>query len=177
MDDILERLKIRQQYFDNGGPNVIGGVLEEAADEIIALRTRAEMAEAERDAFHQALAELGLKYESSLAEAHQRGQSEGMEEASRIAEQLRDKDRFGDTDGFFASDAIVDAIRAKAAQIANQSNMFRTADEQIEAMTPEERWAKIEAQREGIIRGTTTACQHGLLSFNKCPKCSEKVTL
>jgi len=38
---------------------------------------------------------------------------------------------------------------------------------QVHQMTP----AEIEAQRQSLVRGMTTPCEHGVLDFEQCPKC------
>lgn len=49
--------------------------------------------------------------------------------------------------------------------------LLADARARIEAMTPEEREAMMDAQRKSFVRGMTAKCEHGMLDFEQCPKC------
>lgn len=41
----------------------------------------------------------------------------------------------------------------------------------VDAMTPPQRKAMIDAQRESWVRAFTTPCEHGMLDFEQCGEC------
>lgn len=49
--------------------------------------------------------------------------------------------------------------------------MVADAKARYAALSPEEREAHDQAQRESFIRGMTTPCEHGVLDFEQCPQC------
>lgn len=51
--------------------------------------------------------------------------------------------------------------------------MIRKANERYEAMSPDERAAMWQAQRESWVRAFTTPCEHGDLDWESCLKCRE----
>lgn len=56
------------------------------------------------------------------------------------------------------------------------NELLRKSKEAIERMTPEEFAAMIEAQRQSWVRafGPESACEHGALDWEQCPKCQAK---
>lgn len=49
--------------------------------------------------------------------------------------------------------------------------LLEKAKAQVEAMSPEEYEAMIQAQRESFVRGMMARCEHGLLDFEQCGEC------
>lgn len=49
--------------------------------------------------------------------------------------------------------------------------LFAKAKARVAAMTPAERAAMYEAQRQSWIRGMATPCEHGDLDWETCPEC------
>ena len=45
------------------------------------------------------------------------------------------------------------------------------SEERFNSLTPEQRAAEMQAQRESFVRAFTTPCEHGELDFETCPKC------
>lgn len=48
------------------------------------------------------------------------------------------------------------------------------AKERVNAMSPEEYDAMMEAQKKSFVRGMMAKCEHGELDFEQCQKCREK---
>lgn len=51
------------------------------------------------------------------------------------------------------------------------NTLVRQARERYDAMTPEQKAAHDQAQRESFVRGMTTPCEHGVLDFEQCGEC------
>ena len=49
--------------------------------------------------------------------------------------------------------------------------MIKQAKVKYDAMTPSQKAAHDQAQRESWVRGMTAKCEHGELDFEQCPKC------
>ena len=57
---------------------------------------------------------------------------------------------------------------------ANLRELVAKAKAAYDAMTPEQKKAHDDAQRESFIRGMTTPCEHGVLDFEQCGDCMSK---
>jgi hypothetical protein len=55
--------------------------------------------------------------------------------------------------------------------------LLRRSVEAVKAMSPEERAAMHEAQRQSWVRAFTTPCEHGELDFEQCGDCRAKTAL
>lgn len=56
----------------------------------------------------------------------------------------------------------------------NLKERLEEAKRRVEAMSPDEYSAMIDAQRKSWVRAMTTPCEHGWLDFEDCPGCREK---
>lgn len=51
------------------------------------------------------------------------------------------------------------------------SDLLLRAKAKVAAMTPEERFAVIKAQKESWVRGMTARCEHGEVDYEQCQEC------
>lgn len=56
-------------------------------------------------------------------------------------------------------------------------DLVRQSVEAVKRMTPQEREAMLEAQRQSWVRAFTSKCEHGLLDWEQCPECRSSARL
>lgn len=49
------------------------------------------------------------------------------------------------------------------------------ARKRLEALSPEEQQRHWDAQRASFVRGMSTPCEHGMLDFEDCEQCRNRV--
>lgn len=47
------------------------------------------------------------------------------------------------------------------------------AQARYDALSPEDKMAADQRQRESWLRGMTARCEHGMVDYEQCPKCRE----
>lgn len=65
-------------------------------------------------------------------------------------------------------------MKSRVKTMTDLQQMLADAVARVKAMTPAEKAAMYQAQRESWLRGMTQGCEHGVLDFEQCPQCRSK---